>query len=116
MPMRMGSSTICTVLLNSAIASTGTYLPASHWVSTGVSTMAAKVLHMVINTDNATCARAMYTTTLEAVPPGQQDTRISPTANSLGNCSAVAMAQPMNGMMQNWAKTPRATGLGVRAT
>ena len=111
--MRMGGA-ICTVLLNRAIASTGTYLPASHWVSTGVSTMAARC-HMVINTDNATCARAMYTTTLEAVPPGNR-TRGSVHRKFIGQPQRRGDGPAHERHDQNWAKTPRATGLGVRAT
>src|SRR5206468_8961223 len=58
-PTISGTSTTCTVLRKSPHAGTGTIVPASHLVSSGVITIAPKVEHMVIRTDNATLARAM---------------------------------------------------------
>lgn len=86
-PSNTGNKTTCTVLRNSPQASTGTSVPASHFVSTGVITIAPIVEHIVISTDKATFARAMYVTTFDAVPPGQHPTRISPTASGVGNAS-----------------------------
>ena len=52
--MTSGASTTLTVLINNPNALTGTNVPASHWVSSGVITMAPKVEHIVIRTDRAT--------------------------------------------------------------
>ena len=57
--MITGASTIFTVLQNRPHASTGTYWPASHFVSSGVITIAPSVEHIVISTDSATFDRAM---------------------------------------------------------
>ena len=46
------------VLRKSPQAGTGTSVPASHLVSSGVMTIAPKVEHIVIRTDKATLARA----------------------------------------------------------
>ena len=46
--------------------------------------IAAKVEIEVIQTESATFAFAKYAITLEAVPPGQQETKISPTAKKGG--------------------------------
>ena len=47
--------------------------------------IAARVEARVMLTDRATFPLAKKTTTLEAVPPGQEATRINPTAISGGN-------------------------------
>ncbi len=66
--------------------------------------MATEVETIVIITDKATLARAKNATTFDAVPPGQHDTRINPTANmgsisfSLSN---LPIPQPKNGMITN---------------
>ena len=50
----------------------------------GVIQIAARVEARVMLTESATFPRAKKTTTLEAVPPGQEATRIKPTAISGG--------------------------------
>ena len=55
-------------------------------------------------------------TTFDAVPPGQQETRIKPTANSGGKFINVAIPQPKNGMIRNCNPTPIRTGRGDLAT
>ena len=67
------------------------------------------VLQVVITTDSATSARAIRLTTLLAVPPGQQPTRITPTAISGGRLSTWHSNQANPGMITNCATTPKAT-------
>ena len=93
-------------------ASTGISVPARSLVSSGVRMTAPKVEHMVSITDNATSVRAMYDTTFDAVPPGQQATRIKPTANGVGSPSVVAMPQPIMGISRNCAMKPVAIARG----
>ena len=50
-------------------------------------------------TASATFARARKLITFDAVPEGQQATRMSPTARLGSKCSRCAMAQPESGMM-----------------
>lgn len=54
-------------------------------MSHGVKKIASIVETRVKLTDSAKFAFAKKTTTLDAVPPGQQDTKIKPTAISDGN-------------------------------
>ena len=61
------------------VASTGTRVPARTLVSSGVMKIAPRVEAVVISTESATSPCAMYVATLEAWPPGQQETRIRPT-------------------------------------
>ena len=67
-------------------------------------------------TDSATSPRARKVITLDAVPPGQQPTRITPTATSGGNCSPLASNHASPGMMMNWPSTPMTTSMGRLAT
>ena len=55
--------------------------------------MAAKVEHIVINTDRARLARLKKAITFEAVPPGQQLTRINPTARSFSKSKPFVLIQ-----------------------
>jgi len=71
-----------------------------------VSNTAAKVEHRVRLTDKATRALAKKTTTFEAVPPGQQETRISPTAISAGNFNTQARQALHAGIIKNCKPTP----------
>ena len=48
----------------------------------------------VILTDNAKLDRDNYTITLETVPPGQLDTKISPTAKKGGRLNAFPKNHP----------------------
>ena len=74
------------------------------------------VLMLVITTDKATSPLAISVTTLLAVPPGQQPTRIKPTAKGAGSCNNTAMAAAKLGITRNWAATPRITARGCRLT
>jgi hypothetical protein len=76
-------------------------------LSAGVSSTAVRVLTVVITTERATSARAIRLTTLLAVPPGQQPTRIGPTARGGSNRSPQAKAAARAGITANWAITPR---------
>ena len=70
----------------------------------------------VIDTDSARSPRANQVITFEAVPPGQQPTRITPTAISGGSANTWHSSQAVLGMMMNWASTPSSTASGRRAT
>jgi hypothetical protein len=48
-------------------------------------------------------------TTLDAVPPGQQDRRISPTESSGGSPSALLQIVPEAGIIEYWARQPNST-------
>ena len=69
-----------------------------------------------MTTERATSARAMEVTTFEAVPPGQQATRISPTASGGSRPSTVATDQPAAGMIRNCATNPVTMASGRVAT
>mmetsp|Transcript_1333 Transcript_1333/g.1953 ORF Transcript_1333/g.1953 Transcript_1333/m.1953 type:complete len:223 (-) Transcript_1333:673-1341(-) len=97
-PPRMGNSTTCRVLTNSPPAGTGTRVPASCLVSTGVKTQARKVLTVVSTTLSATFALPRYVTRLDAVPPGQHPTRMSPTAIGCATGNTRPMANPSSGI------------------
>lgn len=67
-------------------------------------------------TDRAVSAFARYDTTLDAVPPGAQPTRIRPAARSGVSPSSLAIAQPSSGMIAYWATTPIRIGSGRVST
>ena len=81
--LRTGATTTCKVLKSNPQKDTSTYVPANQLVSVGVINTAPRVEHIVIETERATSAQAIKVTTLLAVPPGQQATRINPTANTV---------------------------------
>ena len=54
--------------------------------------------------------------TFDAVPPGQQATRMSPSASPVSKPKARASDQPISGMMANWAITPNPMSFGARIT
>ncbi|GAB3792129.1 hypothetical protein GCM10028868_07150 [Virgibacillus kimchii] len=70
----------------------------------------------VILTDKGVSPLERKVMTFDAVPPGQQPTRITPTATSGGNCKPTANAKAMSGMMTNCAPTPMATSFGLLNT
>lgn len=70
----------------------------------------------VMVTDTATSPRARNATTLDAVPPGAQPTRITPAAISGGNCRSQDTKSASNGITMYWAATPTAMGTGRLAT
>ena len=78
--------------------------------------MAPKVEQVVMATDKATLALAKKAITLEAVPPGQQATRINPTAKKGGNWNKIPNPQPNNGITVNCKNIPKTTHEGVLAT
>ena len=82
--MTTGRITTCTVLSKRPPAGTSMRLPAKSAVSVGVIATARSVENAVIVTDSATSARARNEMMFEAVPPGQQETRINPTAKGVG--------------------------------
>ena len=63
--------------------------------------MAAKVEKVVIQTDSAKLALAKYAITFDAVPPGQQETRIKPTAKKVGSSKIIANHHPSKGITVN---------------
>ena len=79
-----GTSTVWQIETNIDQNGTSMYDPASHRVSSGVRTGAMSVDSVVTDTDSATSPFARYVTTFEAVPPGAQPTRMTPTAISGG--------------------------------
>jgi hypothetical protein len=104
------------VLRNNPKASTSISLPERLLVNNGVITMAAMVESAVILTDNAKLDRDKNTITLEAVPPGQLETKINPTAKKGGNSNAFPKNHPKNGMTENCNSKPMITHLGVWVT
>ena len=77
-PIATGSRTTLAVLTNKPRPSTSTRLPTIQVVSRGVHAAASIVENAVIDTESATSALARYAITLEAVPPGQQQTNTRP--------------------------------------
>ncbi|OKN71614.1 hypothetical protein AM469_006488 [Pseudomonas aeruginosa] len=112
----MGTSTTWRIDRNIAANDTGSQAEASSQTSAGVTSGASRVVTEVIATDRATSPRDSQVITLEAVPPGQQPTRITPTAISAGNCNRRQSSQARPGMMTNWASTPISTRMWCRAT
>lgn len=72
------------VLRSNPTEFTSTRFPAKYKVKSGVNATDSKVEMEVRVTDSATSAFAINVKTFDAVPPGQQATRISPTANGVG--------------------------------
>src|SRR5699024_9925206 len=78
----------------------------------GVNNGANKVETVVIATDKATFPLAKNVMTFEAVPPGQQPTRMTPSAISGGNASNFANANAKSGIIENCKTTPAITLFG----
>lgn len=78
-------------------------IPAKTLVRSGVITMAPIVEAEVISTERATSPWAMNVATFEACPPGQQETRIRPTAKASGRERALAIRNPSTGLIKYWA-------------
>ena len=78
--MVTGNNTTFNVSKNNVQPLTSILLPINKVLNKGVKTMAAMVDIAVMVTDNGRFAFARYVTTFDAVPPGQQDTIIIPTA------------------------------------
>ena len=107
--------TTCTVSSSRSPVGTSTRRPASAAVRAGVIRTASSVDTAVIVTDSATSARARNAMTLEAVPPGQQETRISPAASGAGRSKRVASPHPRAGINVYWSTTPGSTSRRLRA-
>src|SRR5699024_5480465 len=84
-PKIIGTRTICTIDINISPADTGSHLLANNNVKAGVTIGANTVETAVIVTDRAVFPLAKNVITFDAVPPGQQPTKITPTATSAGN-------------------------------
>jgi hypothetical protein len=67
-------------------------------------------------TESATSARAIKANTLDAVPPGQDATKISPLAVAGSKCKKCAIANPERGIIVNCSTTPIAMGMGLDNT
>jgi hypothetical protein len=91
-------------------------LPERLLVNKGVNTTATMVERAVMVTDKAKLERDKNTITLEAVPPGQLETRISPTAKKGGRSNTFPKSQPKKGMTVNCKNKPVITHLGVWVT
>ena len=111
-----GSKMMIAVSRVIARASTGTRAPISQAESAGVSTAAAIVETAVIVTESGTSALARKAITLDAVPPGQQATRISPAPISAGSANAITIAYPNAGMTVYCKINPAATCPGFFRT
>ena len=76
--------------------------------------MAAMVEMAVIVTDSAKLDRDKKTITLDAVPPGQLDTKINPTAKKGVRSKTFPNSHPKKGMTVNCKNNPVITHFGVR--
>ena len=70
-------------------------------VKKGVIKIAIIVEQAVIHTERATSALDKYEITLEAVPPGQHETKIIPTAKRGGKSKILAIPHPKKGIIRN---------------
>ena len=84
MPVAIGTITTCTMLINMVKMSTSTIVPANAHTNIGVTKGASKVDTVVTPTDRARSPFAKKVITLDAVPPGQHPTSITPTARPGG--------------------------------
>ena len=78
--------------------------------------MAAMVEMAVIVTDSAKLDRDKKTITLDAVPPGQLDTKINPTPKKGFRSKTFPNSHPKKGMTVNCKNNPVITHFGVRVT
>ena len=83
-PRAMGKSTTCRIDQNSPPKEIGSQVEASSQISAGVSRGASRVVTAAMATDSARSPLASQVMTLDAVPLGQQPTRMTPTAISGG--------------------------------
>ena len=70
------------------------------------------VVQAVMPTDSATSPFDREVMTLDDVPPGQQPTRITPTASSVGSWNMRHKTHARKGMMMNCEKMPVMTAFG----
>ena len=85
-------------------------------VNSGVSTLASTVDEAVIKTDSATSAPAISETRLEAVPPGEQPTRVRPRKRFGASPNRRDDKAAPSGIAVNCVSTPNATARGFEAT
>ena len=78
--------------------------------------MAAIVEMAVMVTDKAKLERDKNTITLEAVPPGQHDTKINPTLKKGVKSNALPNSHPKKGIIVYCKNKPVRTQLGVWVT
>ena len=71
---------------------------------------------IVIPTESATSPPAIYVITLLAVPPGQQPTRITPSASSVGSFKIIQRVQAISGMIVYCDTNPISTSFGLENT
>src|SRR5690625_717261 len=102
--------------INIALIETGNHLLASNNVKDGVKIGAKSVDIAVIVIDNAVFPFAKYVITFEAVQPGQQPTKITPTAISGGNLNTVARPKAIAGIIVYCTTTPNRTLFGAFTT
>ena len=75
--------------------------------------MAIIVDNVVMVTDKAKLDLDKNTITLEAVPPGQHETKISPTAKKGDKSNTLPKSHPKKGITVNCKNKPVNTHLGV---
>ena len=85
-------------------------------MSNGVKMGASIVETAVIVTDSARLALARYDITLEAMPLGEQPTKIIPAAISGGKPLNLANVKPSSGIIIKWLPTPINTPFGILIT
>eukprot|EP00241_Pyramimonas_parkeae_P023633 CAMPEP_0114288474 /NCGR_PEP_ID=MMETSP0059-20121206/6830_1 /TAXON_ID=36894 /ORGANISM="Pyramimonas parkeae, Strain CCMP726" /LENGTH=264 /DNA_ID=CAMNT_0001409623 /DNA_START=382 /DNA_END=1172 /DNA_ORIENTATION=+ len=112
-PTITGASTSFTTSQASAPAFRGTSDPAVAQRSAGVMSTEASVEHVVSTTESATLPLATCVTTLDAAPPGQQDTSMSPAATDVSSPSSLATLHPIKGMTVYCRPTPASTAPGI---
>lgn len=105
----IGMTTTCRVLSRRSPVGTSTRVPASQVVRIGVMRTASNVDPAVIVTERVTSARARNEITFDAVPPGQHDTRMIPTARGDGRANTVARPHPNAGISVYWSRIPGST-------
>ena len=82
------------------MAGTSSRFPASSAVKAGVMIAASRVEAVVMATESGTSARAKKEITFEAVPPGQQETRIRPIAKGVGKLNSQPRKNPRSGISE----------------
>ena len=105
-PIKTGNKTTFVALNNRPFKSTFISSPDMLVIKIGVKTTPIRVEIKVIVTEKATFKLDRYAITFDAVPPGQHETKINPTAKKSGNCKILEIAHPKKGMIENWVNTP----------
>jgi hypothetical protein len=100
----------CAVALQSTAPDTEIVLPTKVLTRSGVNIDARRVDADVRRMDRATSALAIRETRLDAVPPGEHPTRISPR-NAAGSSEGLKSkvdprANAVNGIIKYWQNTP----------